>query len=146
MSIYCLPLPKAAPLLLETLPAALSQALILHLGFNGHKPSFSLVEGEGQLDKPVVNKITNSGVYECSLNVLETLSKLSQDNTCSDQVERVVHGLHNTSLPVLPHVEVIEQCSKPTSIVSMMNRALEGLHPVIEPPPCSQPCFIRSQA
>lgn len=128
-----LPSAKAALLLPKTLPATLSQALILHPGFNGHKPAL-FVEGEGRLGT-VVNKITSPGVIECSLNVLEALPKPSQDNRCSKRVKRVVHGPHDTSLPVPPHVEVIEWCSKCMSIVSMSNGALEGLYPVSDTVP-----------
>jgi hypothetical protein len=55
MSTHYSPTSKAAPSLPESPPAYLSQASIPHPGFKGHKPSLFL-EGEGQLDKPVVNK------------------------------------------------------------------------------------------
>jgi hypothetical protein len=37
-----------------------SQVLVPHPGFNGHKPSSFFIEGEGRLDKSVVNKINTS--------------------------------------------------------------------------------------
>jgi hypothetical protein len=59
MSTYYSPTSKAALSLPETLPAALLQALIPCPRFNGHKPSL-FFEGEGQLDKLVVNKINTT--------------------------------------------------------------------------------------
>ena len=41
----------------------------------------------------------------------------------------------NTLLPVPSHEKVIKWCSEPMSIVSMTNGAIEGSHPVFEPPP-----------
>jgi hypothetical protein len=49
------PLSKAALLLSEMPPAALSQVLIPCLGFNGHKPA-SFIEGEGWLKESVISK------------------------------------------------------------------------------------------
>lgn len=73
MSAHYLPSPKAALSLPNNLPVALSQALILHPGFNGHKP-LSFDEGEGQLKESAVSKkhrasVTHSLIREtaCTL-------------------------------------------------------------------------------
>jgi hypothetical protein len=71
------PLAKAALSLPETPPAFLSQVLVPHPEFNGHKPIL-LIEGERWLKTSVVNKINRKSIVEHLLIVPETVAGQSQ--------------------------------------------------------------------
>ena len=82
MSIHYSPASKTALSLPKTLPAILSQALIPHPGFNGHKPTL-FIEGEGRLKESVISK-------KCRVSVSHSL------------VRKTAHTLSLPELVTLP--------------------------------------------
>ena len=129
------PLPKAALSLLKTPPAALSLALILRPGFNGHKPS-SFVEGEGRLET-VVNKNNTMGA-SCS-----PVCEMAHMPLVPEPATWPKAPLHLPSLPCKPQdtmepnrqrLEHMDAVSAKMESVSHDRQTKEGLYLMPEPP------------
>ena len=143
------PLAKEAPLLPESSPAFHSQALILCPGFNRHKLSSSLVEGEGRLIESVINKINKKGIEEHSPSVLEAVIGQSQAVKLQGQLEQTAHGAHDPSLP-WPTTDTeahwraqeesrVRNSGNDRSIINIQNSTVEGSH---VPEPITAPLLL----
>jgi hypothetical protein len=140
MSTDYSPSSKAAPSLLETLPAVLSQALSLcpglhgyeqipHPGFNGHKPT-SFIEGEGQLDASVTNEINEKGLVECSPIAPEAVIGQSQAVKLREWLEQAVLGLSGFLLLwiCMDSLEDRKSLACNTGVVNMRDDEAEASH------------------
>jgi hypothetical protein len=117
-------------------PAFLSQALIPRPGFNGHKPT-SFLEGEGRLDKSVVNKISTQNIRMEGSCAPDPAVAPSQPAVFPVPAERSHIRMELVPLvqPMGLRQAVVERYSGSTDIVSTRNEELEGLYLVPELPP-----------
>jgi hypothetical protein len=146
-STHYSPTSKAALLLPGSPPAFLSQALILRLGFNGHKPIL-LVKGEGRLKISVVNKIHKKNIVELLPTAPATVARQSQTVGLREQWEQAVLGP-----PLLRPCEELEDRKEEiwsltcnTAVVNMRDNKAEVLR-VPEPlaglsPPVCRPTSL----
>jgi hypothetical protein len=127
------PSSKAAPSLPESSPAFLLQALIPHPGFNGHKPT-SFLEGEGRLDKSVVNRISTQNIRMEGSRAPDPAAAPLQPAILPAPAERshVRMELVLWAQPMGLRQAVIERCSGSTDIVSTRDEELGGSYLVPE--------------